>query len=67
MNKNLLFKTVLIIAVLLFFLFGIFGVPSSFAPQGLLAALQKRIHLGLDLKGGAPSDPSGAGERRCQR
>ncbi len=52
MNKNLLFKTVLIIAVLLFFLFGIFGVPSSFAPQGLLAALQKRIHLGLDLKGG---------------
>ena len=52
MNKNLLVKTVLIIAVLIFFLFGIFGIPGSFTPQGLLASVQKRIHLGLDLKGG---------------
>jgi len=52
MNKNLLAKTVLIIAVLIVFLFGIFGVPSSFSGSGLLAGIQKRIHLGLDLKGG---------------
>jgi len=52
MNKNLLAKTVLIIAVLIFFLFGIFGIPSSFTGKGLLASVQQRIHLGLDLKGG---------------
>ncbi len=52
MNKNLLAKTVLIIAVLIVFLFGIFGVPGSLSGKGLLAALQNRIHLGLDLKGG---------------
>ncbi len=51
-NKNLLARTILIIAVLLIFLFGIFGVPSNFSGQGLLAAVQQRIHLGLDLKGG---------------
>ena len=51
-NKNLLAKTVLIIGVLIVFLFGIFGLPSSFSGQGLKDALQKRIHLGLDLKGG---------------
>src|ERR1017187_1935722 len=52
MNKNLLAKTILIIAVLIVFLFGIVGLPSSPTPQGLLAAIQSRIHLGLDLKGG---------------
>jgi len=52
MNKNLTPKIILIIAVLLVFLFGIFGIPKSFTPAGLLAALQDRIHLGLDLKGG---------------
>ena len=52
MNKNLTPKIILIIAVLLVFLFGIFGIPKSFTPAGLLAALQSRIHLGLDLKGG---------------
>ena len=52
MNKNLLAKTVLIIAVLIIFLFGIVGIPKSLTPQGLLASLQQRIHLGLDLKGG---------------
>jgi preprotein translocase subunit SecD len=52
MNKNLPTKTILIIAVLIVFLFGIFGVPSSLSGKGLLAALQSRIHLGLDLKGG---------------
>ena len=34
MNKNLLAKTILIIAVLIIFLFGIVGIPSSFTPQG---------------------------------
>ncbi len=52
MNKNLLAKTILIIAVLIAFLFGIFGIPSSLSGRGILAALQNRIHLGLDLKGG---------------
>jgi len=52
MNKNLGWKLALIIATLLVFLFGIFGVPKSFSGQGLLSALTDRIHLGLDLKGG---------------
>ena len=52
MNKNLLTKTVLIIAVLIVFVFGIIGIPSSFSGAGLAQAIQNRIHLGLDLKGG---------------
>ncbi|MFZ0774013.1 MAG: protein translocase subunit SecD [Candidatus Sulfotelmatobacter sp.] len=52
MNKNLLWKWVLIAGVLLAFLFGIFGIPQSFSGAGLLAAMTNRIHLGLDLRGG---------------
>ncbi|HEX6908387.1 MAG TPA: protein translocase subunit SecD [Terriglobales bacterium] len=52
MKQNLLWKSVFIIAVLLVFVYGIFGVPSSFSGQGLAEALQHRISLGLDLKGG---------------
>jgi len=52
MNKNLLWKLAAIIAILLVFLYGIFGIPQSFSGQGLLAALTKNIHLGLDLRGG---------------
>src|SRR5438270_13587829 len=52
MNKTLGWKLALIIGTLLFFLFGIFGVPGNWSGQGLLAAMQQRIHLGLDLKGG---------------
>jgi len=52
MIKNQTIKVVIIFAVLIFFLFGIFGIPQSFTPAGLLAAMQQRIHLGLDLKGG---------------
>ena len=52
MNKNLLWKVVLIVGTLLVFLFGIFGIPKNFTGQGLVAALQDRIHLGLDLRGG---------------
>jgi preprotein translocase subunit SecD len=52
MTKNLLYKTIAIIAILLVFVFGIFGIPGSFSGQGLLAAMTSRIHLGLDLRGG---------------
>jgi preprotein translocase subunit SecD len=52
MNKNLLWKLALIVATLLVFLFGIFGVPQNFSGQGLLTAMTDRIHLGLDLRGG---------------
>lgn len=52
MQKNLLIKTLIIIGVLLVFLYGIFGIPSSFTGDGLKQALLNRIHLGLDLKGG---------------
>jgi len=58
MNKNLAGKTILIFAVLLVFLFGIFfgqGPEKSWPKikeQGLLAGLQENISLGLDLKGG---------------
>jgi preprotein translocase subunit SecD len=52
MNKNLLWKLGLIVATLLVFLFGIFGIPQSFSGQGLLTAMTDRIHLGLDLRGG---------------
>ena len=52
MNKNLTWKLVVILATLLVFLFGIFGVPDSVTGQGLLAAVSKHIHLGLDLRGG---------------
>jgi len=50
--KNLTWKLVLIIATMLVFLFGIFGVPKDWTGKGLLSAITDRIHLGLDLKGG---------------
>jgi preprotein translocase subunit SecD len=52
MQKNLLSKTALIIAVLLVFVYGIFGIPGSLSGDGLKQAVLDRIHLGLDLKGG---------------
>ncbi len=52
MNKNLLWKLLFIVAILLFFLFGIFGIPKSLGKDGLMTALTDHIHLGLDLKGG---------------
>ncbi|HEY6969844.1 MAG TPA: protein translocase subunit SecD [Candidatus Angelobacter sp.] len=52
MQKNLLLKALFIIAVLLIFVYGIFGIPSSLTLDGLRQSLQKRISLGLDLKGG---------------
>src|ERR1700680_2582479 len=52
MNKNLGWKLGVIVATLLIFLYGIFGVPESSSGRGFLASLEKRINLGLDLKGG---------------
>jgi len=52
MNKNLGWKLGLVFATLLFFLFGIFGIPKGLSGRSLLTSLQDRIHLGLDLKGG---------------
>jgi preprotein translocase subunit SecD len=52
MQKNLLAKTGLIVAILLIFIYGMLGIPKSFSGQGFKEALLDRIHLGLDLKGG---------------
>ncbi len=53
MKKNLKNKIALIIAVLLLCLYGIFGIPSGLSGKALLSAISSRIHLGLDLQGGA--------------
>jgi len=53
MKKNLRNKIVLIIAVLLICLYGIFGIPSGVSGKALLSAISSRIHMGLDLQGGA--------------
>jgi len=50
MAKNLLKKTLFIVAIILVCLWGIFGIPTS--KEALVRNLQERIHLGLDLKGG---------------
>ncbi len=48
MGKNLAGKAGFIVAVLVIFVYGIFGIPHG----GLKQSLTDRIHLGLDLKGG---------------
>jgi preprotein translocase subunit SecD len=53
MKKNLKSKVALIVAVLAICVYGIFGVPSGFTGKDLTEAVAKRIHLGLDLRGGA--------------
>jgi preprotein translocase subunit SecD len=52
MKKNLNKKIALIVAVLLIFAYGILGIPSGFSGKALMDSLTKRIHLGLDLRGG---------------
>ena len=52
MNKNLLWKLGIVLGILVFFLFGIFGIPKSFSGSGLLTSMTDHIHLGLDLRGG---------------
>jgi preprotein translocase subunit SecD len=53
MKKNLNSKIALIVAILVVFIYGIFGVPSGFSGKALMESMTKRIHLGLDLRGGA--------------
>ena len=53
MKKNLNGKIATIIGVLLICLYGIFGIPHGVTGSALLAAITQRIHLGLDLQGGA--------------
>jgi preprotein translocase subunit SecD len=53
MKKNLNGKIALIVAVLLVCVYGILGVPAGVSGKALTEALTKRIHLGLDLRGGA--------------
>src|ERR1700683_2303822 len=45
-------KTLLIVAILLVFVYGIFGIPKGIGLNAWKTALTDRIHLGLDLKGG---------------
>jgi len=58
MNRDLGWRVVLILAVVLLFAYGIFGVPSGVSggalADGLLSGgmFRNGIHLGLDLKGG---------------
>jgi preprotein translocase subunit SecD len=53
MKKNLNGRIALIVAVLVIFIYGIFGLPDGLTGKALLASITKRIHLGLDLQGGA--------------
>jgi preprotein translocase subunit SecD len=53
MKKNLNGKIATIFGVLLICLYGIFGIPHGVTGSALLSAMTQRIHLGLDLQGGA--------------
>ena len=53
MKKNLKGRIALIVAVLVIFIYGIFGTPSGVSGNALMESMTKRIHLGLDLRGGA--------------
>ena len=50
--KNLSWKLIVIVAVLLLFVAGIVGIPKDWSGQGLMASVKNQIHLGLDLRGG---------------
>jgi len=55
MGNNLAGKTGFILAILVIFIFGIFGIPHSTGKgfgDSLKTAITDRIHLGLDLRGG---------------
>src|SRR6476620_7258368 len=58
MNKGLGWKLIVIVAVVLIFAYGIFGIPGGLSGGALADALltsgsfRNGIHLGLDLKGG---------------
>lgn len=50
--KGLRWKSSVIVLVIIAFLYGMFGIPRRLSARGLSSALTRRIHLGLDLKGG---------------
>jgi preprotein translocase subunit SecD len=52
-KQELTWKVALILAVVLVFFYGIFGIPRRLTASGLHSALLRRIHLGLDLEGGS--------------
>ncbi len=58
MNKNLGWKLIIIVAAVLLFVYGIFGVPAGLSGDALAnalvspSAMRHGINLGLDLKGG---------------
>jgi preprotein translocase subunit SecD len=52
MKTNIRTRLIVIIAVLVVFVFGIFRVPHGFSGNALKQAILQNIHLGLDLKGG---------------
>jgi preprotein translocase subunit SecD len=52
MQKNLRTKTIVILAILVVFVYGIFGIPHGVTGTALKDSLAKNINLGLDLKGG---------------
>src|SRR5580692_11192156 len=51
MQRNLMIKAVVIVATILVCVFGVIGFPRSMSE--LEANVTRRIHLGLDLKGGS--------------
>jgi preprotein translocase subunit SecD len=53
MKKNLKGRVTLILAVLVVFLYGIVGIPAGLSGKALKQSIADRIHLGLDLQGGA--------------
>jgi preprotein translocase subunit SecD len=52
MSQNLKGRAIAIVAVLVVFCYGMFGIPHGVTPTALKEALTQRINLGLDLKGG---------------
>jgi len=52
MRNNLTGKTVAILAILVVFVYGIFGLPHGLSGSALKQSIADRIHLGLDLRGG---------------
>ncbi|HWA95572.1 MAG TPA: protein translocase subunit SecD [Terracidiphilus sp.] len=53
MKKNFKGKIAGIIAVLLICVYGFLGIPKGLSGKAILESISKRIHLGLDLQGGA--------------
>jgi preprotein translocase subunit SecD len=52
MKTNIKTRLIVIVAVLVICIFGIFGIPLGVSGSALKQSLLNRIHLGLDLKGG---------------